>query len=118
MLEGLRQKLEKMVPRVQRVMRQTTARIFAGDTHAEGKIVSLFEPSTEVIRKGKAGKPTNSARWSNCKKRRTRLSSRTRSMISGQRFGPADCRDRNASSNAGVHAALGGGRCRFLLGQK
>ena len=58
MLEGLRQKLEKMVPRVQRVMRQTTARVFAGDTHAEGKIVSLFEPSTEVIRKGKAGKPT------------------------------------------------------------
>ena len=49
---------KKMVPRVQRVMRQTTARIFAGDTHAEGKIVSLFEPSTEVIRKGKAGKPT------------------------------------------------------------
>src|ERR1700737_2284353 len=57
-LEGLRQKLEKMVPRVQRVMLQTTARVFAGDTHAEGKIVSLFEPSTEVIRKGKAGKPT------------------------------------------------------------
>src|SRR5205807_7313004 len=57
-LEGLRQKLEKMVPRVQRVMRQTTARVFAGDTHAEGKIVSLFEPSTEVIRKGKAAKPT------------------------------------------------------------
>jgi len=49
-LEG-RQKLEKMVPRVQRVMRQTTARVFAGDTHAEGKTVSLFEPSTEVIRK-------------------------------------------------------------------
>jgi IS5 family transposase len=26
--------------------------------HSEGKLVSLFEPSTEVIRKGKAGKPT------------------------------------------------------------
>ena len=47
-----------MVPRVQQVMRQTKARVFAGDTHAEGKIVSLFEPTTEVIRKGKAGKPT------------------------------------------------------------
>ena len=57
-LEGLRRKLESMVPRVQQVMRQTTARVFAGDTHAEGKIVSLFEPTTEVIRKGKAGKPT------------------------------------------------------------
>jgi IS5 family transposase len=57
-LEGLCRELESMVPRVQQVMRQTKARIIAGDTHAEGKIVSLFEPSTEVIRKGKAGKPT------------------------------------------------------------
>jgi transposase, IS5 family len=57
-LEGLRRELETMVPRVQQVMRQTKARVFAGDTHAEGKIVSLFEPTTEVIRKGKAGKPT------------------------------------------------------------
>src|SRR5882757_5734728 len=38
-------------------MRQTRARIFRGDTRAEGKIFSLFEPSTEIIRKGKAGKP-------------------------------------------------------------
>jgi transposase, IS5 family len=45
-----------MVPRVRQVMHQTKARVFAGDTHAEGKIVSLFEPTTEVIRKGKAGK--------------------------------------------------------------
>ena len=47
-----------MLPRVGQVMRQARARIFAGDTHAEGKIVSIFEPSTEVIRKGKASKPT------------------------------------------------------------
>jgi IS5 family transposase len=57
-LQGLRGTLERMVPRVQQVLRQTKARILTGDTHAEGKIVSLFEPSTEVIRKGKAGKPT------------------------------------------------------------
>jgi transposase, IS5 family len=57
-LERRRHELEHMVPRVQQVMRQTKARVFAGDTHAEGKIVSLFEPTTEVIRKGKAGKPT------------------------------------------------------------
>ena len=47
----------EMVPRVQQVMKQARARIYRGDTHAEGKIVSLFEPSTEVIRKGKAAKP-------------------------------------------------------------
>jgi len=56
-LEGLRQELDAMVPLVQQVMKQTRARIFRGDTHAEGKILSLFEPSTEIIRKGKAGKP-------------------------------------------------------------
>ena len=56
-LEGLRKKLDRMVPLVRRVMRQTRARIFGGDTHVEDKILSVFEPSTEVIRKGKAGKP-------------------------------------------------------------
>ena len=58
MLEGLRATLDTMVPLVRQVMRQTRARVFGGDTHAEGKIVSVFEPSTEIIRKGKAGKPT------------------------------------------------------------
>jgi IS5 family transposase len=56
-LEGLRQELDTFVPRVQQVMRQTRARIFGGNTHVEEKLLSLFEPSTEVIRKGKAGKP-------------------------------------------------------------
>ena len=56
-LEGLRQELDTFVPRVQQVLRQARARILRGDTHAEGKLLSLFEPSTEVIRKGKAGKP-------------------------------------------------------------
>jgi hypothetical protein len=40
-----------------KVMKQTRARILRGDTRADGKILSLFEPATEVIRKGKAGKP-------------------------------------------------------------
>ena len=56
-LEGLRAELDRMVPLVRRVMQQTRARVFRGDTHFEGKILSLFEPSTEVIRKGKASKP-------------------------------------------------------------
>ena len=41
---------------VKQVMKQTRARIFRGNTRAEGKLLSLFEPSTEIIRKGKAGK--------------------------------------------------------------
>jgi IS5 family transposase len=56
-LEGLRRQLDAMVPRVRQVMRQTRARLFRGDTRSEGKLLSLFEPSTEVIRKGKAAKP-------------------------------------------------------------
>ena len=56
-LEGLRQELDTFVPRIQQVLRQARARILRGDTHAEGKLLSIFEPSTEVIRKGKAGKP-------------------------------------------------------------
>jgi IS5 family transposase len=54
---GLREHLETMAERVRRVVRQTKARIFGGVTQAPGKIVSLFEPHTEIIRKGKAGKP-------------------------------------------------------------
>ena len=57
-LEGFKKELETMIPRVEQVIRQTRARVLGGDTHAEGKLVSLFEPSTEIIRKGKAGKPT------------------------------------------------------------
>ena len=56
-LEGLRQKLDAMAALVKQVMKQTRARIFRGNTRVEGKILSLFEPSTEVIRKGKAAKP-------------------------------------------------------------
>jgi IS5 family transposase len=56
-LEGLGQKLDAMLARVRQVMKQTRARLFRGDTRSEGKLFSLFEPSTEIIRKGKAGKP-------------------------------------------------------------
>ena len=50
--------LETMIPRVQQLMRQARERIFGGDTRSAGKLVSLFEPHTEIIRKGKAAKPT------------------------------------------------------------
>src|ERR1051325_10787075 len=56
-LQKAKRQLDEMIPRVQQVMRQTRQRVLGGDTRAEGKIVSVFEPQTEVIRKGKAGKP-------------------------------------------------------------
>jgi hypothetical protein len=56
-LEALRPELDEMTSRVRQVMKQTRARIFRGNRRSEGKLLSLFEPSIEVIRKGKAGKP-------------------------------------------------------------
>lgn len=57
-LDAQQRYLKTMIPLVQQVMRQTHARVFGGDTHVPGKLVSLFEAHTEVIRKGKAAKPT------------------------------------------------------------
>src|SRR3989442_12370617 len=50
--------LELMAERVRQVVKKTKARIFHGITHFPGKIVSGFEPHTEIIRKGKGSKPT------------------------------------------------------------
>jgi IS5 family transposase len=57
-LEGMKKELDTMLPRVQQVVSQTRARIIQGITNSAGKIVSLFEHTTEIIRKGKPGKPT------------------------------------------------------------
>ncbi len=57
-LESLTGELETMVGRVRQVVQQTRDRVFQGITHSTGKIVSVFEPHTEIIRKGKANKPT------------------------------------------------------------
>jgi IS5 family transposase len=57
-LQGLRKELDTFIPRVQQVMRQAKQRIFGGNTHVAEKLVSIFEPTTEIIRKGKASKPT------------------------------------------------------------
>ncbi len=56
-LKRLREILETMAGRVRQVVRQTRARVFQGITKYPHKIVSLFEPHTEIIRKGKASKP-------------------------------------------------------------
>ncbi|HVY94312.1 MAG TPA: ISNCY family transposase [Bryobacteraceae bacterium] len=57
-LKALREELSVMSDRVRQVVRQAKARIFDGVTQLPGKIVSLFEPHSEIIRKGKASKPT------------------------------------------------------------
>jgi len=57
-LQKAKQQLDEMIPRVQQVMKQARARVLEGNTRSENKILSVFEPDTEVIRKGKASKPT------------------------------------------------------------
>jgi IS5 family transposase len=57
-LRRLCEHLSVMASRVRQVVKQTKIRIFDGITQMPGKIVSLFEPHSEIIRKGKASKPT------------------------------------------------------------
>ena len=49
--------LQQMRPLVERVLGQTRARVVGGDTHVPDKVLSVFEPHTETIRKGKIAKP-------------------------------------------------------------
>ena len=57
-VQALRDQLRETVGLVRRVLAQTRARVLKGDTHYPDKVLSLFEPQTEAIRKGKAVKPT------------------------------------------------------------
>ncbi len=54
--------LAHFVPLVKKVVAQTKARVFGGDTHVVDKVLSLFEEHTRAIRKGKAHKPTEFGR--------------------------------------------------------
>jgi transposase, IS5 family len=61
-LARTQRQVEQMLPLVGRVIAETRAGIFAGDTHYRDKGFRLFEPHTEAIRKGKASKPTEFGR--------------------------------------------------------
>jgi IS5 family transposase len=54
--------LRHFLPLVEKVITQTKKRVLGGDSHVEEKVLSLFEPHTEVIRKGKAHKPNEFGR--------------------------------------------------------
>ena len=54
--------LQHFLPLVEKVMTQTKQRVWGGNCHVEGKVLSLFEAHTEVIRKGKAHKPNEFGR--------------------------------------------------------
>jgi IS5 family transposase len=54
--------LRYFLPLVEKVIAQTQERVLGGDCHVQGKVLSLFEPHTEVIRKGKVHKPNEFGR--------------------------------------------------------
>jgi IS5 family transposase len=57
------QTLEHFIPLVDQVINQTSRRVLQGEqVPATEKVVSLFEPDTAIIRKGKPGKPTEFGR--------------------------------------------------------
>jgi IS5 family transposase len=56
-LQRAQRQLQQMRPLLQRVIAQTRARLLGGDTHVPDKVLSLFEPHTETIRKGKSATP-------------------------------------------------------------
>lgn len=57
-LQRVQRRLRELRPIVDRVLAQTRARVLGGDIYVADKVVSVFEPHTAVIRKGKRVKPT------------------------------------------------------------
>jgi IS5 family transposase len=50
--------IERMLPLGRRVVAQTKLRVFKGITNSATKLVSVFEPHTRILRRGKVHKPT------------------------------------------------------------
>ena len=55
-------RLRHFGPQVAQVIQPTKQRVLGGNQHVAGKILSLFEPHSQVIRKGKAHKPNEFGR--------------------------------------------------------
>ncbi len=61
--QGFKDTLESFLPRAEQVIEQTIRRVFQDEkVPANEKIVSIFEPHTAIIRRGKAGKPVEYGR--------------------------------------------------------
>src|SRR4028118_1421340 len=55
--------LDTFIPRVEQVLEQTRRRVFEGEkVPAEQKLVSVFEPHTAIVRKGKIANATEFGR--------------------------------------------------------
>jgi IS5 family transposase len=61
-VEAQASQLRHFLPLVEKVIAQTKERVWEGNRHVVGKVLSLFESHTQVIRKGKAHKPNEFGR--------------------------------------------------------
>jgi IS5 family transposase len=81
--------LRHFLPLVEKVMTQTKERVWGGNCHVEGKVLSLFEPHTAVIRKGKTHKPNEFGRL-------VRIDEVENGIVSGYRVLPGNPDDTTA----------------------
>lgn len=54
--------LTNLLPRARQVLRQSRARVLRGMTRSAAKLISLFEPDAQILRRGKVHKPTEFGR--------------------------------------------------------
>ncbi len=99
------------------VIRQTKARLFQGMTQFPEKIISLFEPHTEIIREGKAGKPNEFGKLVQVQEAENQII--THYEVFEKR--PSDQRllvGAVESTETGPGTQTGGGRCGILFTRK
>ncbi len=111
--------LRHFLPLVEKVIAQTQERVWKGNRHVVGKVLSLFEPHTQVIRKGKAHKPTEFGRL-------VRIDEVENGLVSGYQVlegNPADTHAWDSGPGAApsllrAAAADGHRRPRLFLGEQ
>ncbi len=105
--------LQQMRPLVQQVIAQTRARLLGGDTHVANKVLSIFEPHTETIRKGKIATPNELGSWSLSRKRSIRSLRAMRCMPRGRQIAP--CGRLRSIGIARSRSSAGSGRRRSRI---
>ena len=118
-VDARRQQLQQMQPLVTRVLEQTRARVLGGDTHVPDKVLSVFEPHTEAIRKGKIAKPTEFGKLVTIQESRASDHHRLRgARPTAGRHDAVDARAGSAHRDVWSAAGPGRGRSRIRLGQE
>jgi IS5 family transposase len=106
-VRGREVELRHFIPLVENVVAQTQKRVYGGDRHVAGKVLSIFEPHTQAIRKGKAHKPTEFGRL-------VRLDEVENGIVSGYEVLEGNPADTKAWSAALAHHQVSFGRSPLM----